>query len=66
MDVPMSPCPHCRKPGRVVLFKGKMTRRRICDTCRDSTWDVSGPDRQLLLELDSVIDYSLQKRRKAQ
>lgn len=59
MDVPLSLCPHCHQPGRVILIKGKMTRRRICDSCRDSMWDVNGEQQQLMLrDEESVVNYT--------
>lgn len=41
------------------MVNGKLSRRRICDTCRDTSWDV-GPteSKQMLLGLESVINYT--------
>lgn len=61
MDVPVSRCPECGQPGRVVLVKGKFSRRRICDQCRHVTWDVGEDRKQMGLKLEESVDIYTSK-----
>lgn len=50
---PVSLCPRCGKVGRVLIVKGKMTKRRICESCRIEVWDVTGAADQLRLPIET-------------